>query len=149
MRAHLSLLTLLALGAADAQAQATCPAGQDTLFACTTRNGKQVQVCDAGETINYRFGRPGKPPEMSLDVPRERASTWQWPGVGRTTTYSVTLPNGDTSYTVCSSFDRLADELEFEYGIHVEVRGRQVANLRCRGDDVIDNLEGVDLPAAE
>ena len=149
MRAQLSLLTLLALGPADAQAQATCPAGQDTLFACTTRNGKRVQVCDAGETINYRFGRPGKPPEMSLDVPRERASTWQWPGVGRTTTYSVILPSGDKSYTVYSSFDRLADKLEFEYGIHVQVRGRQVANLLCRADDVIDNLEGVDLPAAE
>lgn len=48
-----------------------------------------------------------------------------------------------------SSFDRLADELKFEYGIHVEVRGRQVANLRCREGDVIDNLEGVDLPAAD
>lgn len=142
------LFAALAAPGLAQSAPAACPAGQQTLFACTTTNGKQVQVCDAGRTINYRFGRQGQPPEMALAVPRQQASTWQWPGIGRTTTYSVTVPNGDTRYTVYSSFDRLADELDFQYGINVEVRGRQVANLRCREDGLVDNLEGVDLPAS-
>lgn len=138
---------LLAVPAGMAKSPALqCPAGQQTVFACATTNGKQVQVCDAGATIGYRFGRPGQPPELALNVPRNRARTYQWPGAGRTTTYSVTVPNGDTRYTVYSTFDRLADALDFQYGINVEVRGRQVANLRCREDGLVDNLEGIDLP---
>lgn len=140
---HWLLALLLPAGA-----MAACPSGQDTLFACTTTNGKQVQVCDAGRSIGYTFGRPGRAPELALNVPRNHASTYQWPGAGRTTTYSVTVPNGDTTYTVYSTFDRLADELDFQHGIQVEVRGQQVANLRCREPGLIDNMEGVDLPPA-
>lgn len=146
MAPHTSLSLLGMLLLLPGMALAACPAGQDTVFACTTAHGKQVQVCDAGRTIGYTFGRPGQPPELALNVPRNRASTYQWPGAGRTTTYSVTVPNGDTRYTVYSTFDRLADALDFQYGINVEVRGRQIANLRCREDGLIDNLEGIDLP---
>lgn len=137
---------LLATLLLPATALAACPAGQQTLFACTTTNAKQIQVCDAGRTIGYTFGRTGQRPELALNVPRHRASTYQWPGAGRTTTYSVTVPNGDTRYTVYSTFDRLADELDFQHGIDVHVGGKQVANLRCREDGLIDALEGVGLP---
>lgn len=144
-RPLIALLSTLVLSL-PGMALAACPSGQKTLFACSTTNGKQVQVCDAGRSIGYTFGRPGRAPELALDVPRNRASTYQWPGTGRTTTYSLSVPNGDTTYTVYSTFDRLADTLDFQHGIQVEVRDQQVANLRCREPGLIDNLEGVDLP---
>lgn len=144
-RPLIALLSTLVLSL-PGMALAACPSGQKTLFACSTTNDKQVQVCDAGRSIGYTFGRPGRAPELALDVPRNRASTYQWPGTGRTTTYSLSVPNGDTTYTVYSTFDRLADTLDFQHGIQVEVRGQQVANLHCREPGLIDNLEGVDLP---
>jgi hypothetical protein len=147
MHPILAATGLCLLTVVSGHAAAACPAAQATIFACTTTNGKQVQVCDAGRTIGYAFGRPRQTPELSLNVPRARTSTWQWPGFGRTTTYSLSIPNGDTKYTVFSSFDRLAETLQFESGILVAVRGNQVARLLCREQGLIDNLVDVDLPS--
>ncbi|MCO4784578.1 hypothetical protein [Marinomonas atlantica] len=57
-------------------------ASADVIFSCDTKNGKQVLVEDAGEHIKYAFGRDLNSPELSLSVPREAASTWQWKGIG-------------------------------------------------------------------
>ena len=130
-----------------ALAQEHCPANQETIFACTTTNNKQVRVCDAGAEIRYTFGRPGPTPELALSVPRESTSTWQWPGMGNTATYSVTIPNGKTHYIVWSSTERGSDPVQSSSGIAVEVDGKQVANIRCiENDALIDNLFDVDLP---
>ena len=147
----LALLALttacIAVPARAVAAPAACPAGQTTVFACTTSNGKQVQVCDAGATLGYTFGRPGLRPELTFHVARERASTWQWQGIGRYMNYSVSLPNGKARYTVFSSVDRLADEPEPSLGISVEVQGRHVAQLTCEQEGSIENLFDIDLPA--
>lgn len=68
--------------------------------------------------------------------------------MGRITTYLVSVPNGDTTYTVSSRLDRLAGTLDFQQGIQVEVRAQQVTDLRCREPGLIENLEGVDLRQA-
>lgn len=130
---HLLLAPLL-LALLPAGAMSTCPPpGQNILIACTTCYGKQVQVCDAVRTIGYTFGRPGRAPELTLNVPRQQASTSHWPGAGRTTTYWVSLPNGNATYTVYSTFELLADTLDFQQGIQVEIRG-QHALARARPD---------------
>ena len=132
---------------AGAMASNRCPANQDTIFACSTTNNKQVRVCDGGDTIGYTFGRPGQPPEMALRVPRQRTSTWQWPGMGYTATYSATIPNGKTRYVVWSTTERGSDPVQSSSGIAVEVNGKQVANILCLQDDtLLDNLFDIDLP---
>lgn len=55
-------------------AHAKCAPGTKTLFACPTANGKFVEVCDAGKTLRYSFGKPGAAPEIELQVPRAQAS---------------------------------------------------------------------------
>lgn len=143
----------LALGAALAASPAvagnTCPGSEALLFSCNTTNGKQVLLCDAGATLNYTFGKPGRTPEMKLKVRREDASTWQWQGIGRTISYSINIPNGNTVYDVFWAVDRMTDEHEEQAGVHVEVNGRPVATVRCDVDSVQQFLEGVDLKPAD
>lgn len=126
---------------------AKCAAGSEALFSCTTARGKQIEVCDAGKTINYSFGSPQGKPDIALSVPRRQASTSQWAGVGRYLSYSVDIPNGATTYSVFHSMDRITEAHAMEAGVNVRTQGVQVATVKCVGKNMVTNLEGVDLPA--
>lgn len=129
----------------SASVEAACKA--KTIFSCTTTKGKTVEVCDAGEKIQYSFGKKGAAPEMALAVPRAAATTYQWSGIGRSMTYSVQIPNGRTLYEVFSSADKISQQVTF--GINVVVDGQPAATLACKPGTVIDNLEGVALRPAD
>ncbi|MGR4896842.1 hypothetical protein ACIPR8_16380 [Stenotrophomonas sp. LARHCG68] len=143
-----ALALTAAFTAMPAAASNTCAATETPLFTCNTTNGKQVLLCDAGDTLHYTFGKPGRPPEMQLKVRREEASTWQWEGIGRAISYSINVPNGNTVYDVFWSVDRMTDEHEVQAGVNVEVNGRHVATVRCNADSVEQAMEGVDLKPA-
>jgi hypothetical protein len=126
-------------------AYAACAAGSETLFACTTAKGKVVEVCDAGKTITYSFGsRQGKP-EIALAVPRDKATTYQWEGIGRYMSYAVDIPNGSTTYSVFIGMDRLSEAHAVEAGVHVLNNGNLVATVKCTDKNLVGNLEGVKL----
>jgi hypothetical protein len=114
------------------------------LFRCKTTNGKQISLCDRGDTLAYSFGKDNAPSELALSVPREQATTFQWHGIGRWMNYSVTIPNGNTKYTVFTSLDRVSDEHEFEAGVIVSIDDEEIARLLCK-NPIEHNLEGVDL----
>lgn len=144
------LSTLVAMLSATSAVYADCNAGEKRLFFCNTVNNKVIQLCDAGATINYRFGRPNAQPELALQVPRHLASTWQWQGVGRWMSYSVVVPNGDTRYQIFFSVDRLSDEHPIEAGVDVEIGGKHIVRVECQDDgQLVQNLEGVDLRPEE
>jgi hypothetical protein len=87
---------------------------------------------------------------LALSIPRDQASTFQWAGVGRYINYSVTIQNGNTTYQVFTSAERLFDGDEdsdpsYTAGINVEVDGRHVATVDCKMDTVIHNMESIDL----
>lgn len=146
----IALITLLLGTSLSGTAFANCENGSDTLFRCITKkNGKQIEVCDAGETINYSFGKPGKKPELALFVPRDEVTTWQWSGVGRSISYSVNIPNNDHLYRVFWSVDRLSEEHDVEAGVEIEKKGELLATVYCKPDTVEQKLEGVDLKPAE
>ncbi len=139
--------TLVALASALAatSARADCVAGEATVFACQTAQGKRIEVCDAGKTLTYSFGRPQAQPEIMLRVARERASTSQWNGLGRFIAYSVDIPNGDTVYSVFWGADRLSDDHPIEAGVEVLVKGRLAATVRCADGEIVQAIEGLDL----
>ncbi len=138
---------LVALLASTADVRADCEGAEKRLFFCNTVNDKVIELCDAGATIHYRFGRPNATPELALRVPRHLATTWQWQGIGRWMRYSVEVPNGDTHYDVFFSVDRLSDEHPVEAGVEVTINRQQVARVACRDDGAFfQQLEGVDLP---
>lgn len=143
------LPAVLALGIA-APARADCDKATTTVFSCPAAKGKRIQVCDAGRTIDYSFGKPGSPPEIVVRAPRSQASTYQWKGVGRYLSYAVQVPNGDTTYNVFWGADRLTEEHAVEAGVHVEVKGKHVATVKCVGEKhIVQNIEGIDLKPVE
>ena len=123
---------------------AACPA--KTIFSCTTTKGKFVEVCESQKTIDYSFGKKGAKPEMALSIPKNAATARYWNGIGRHVNYSVIIPNGKTTYEVFSSVDKF-DELT-EYGIYVDVGGKEVATITCKNNTVTDNIADVTLRAA-
>jgi hypothetical protein len=129
---------------------ADCGTGAKTVFSCLTAAGKQVQVCDAGRTIDYSYGRPGQKPEIVVQAPRASASTYQWAGVGRSMTYRVDIPNGDTRYSVFWSADRLSEQHAIEAGVTVERNGEELATVRCLVDKkLVQRIEGIDLKPSD
>lgn len=140
-----AMCVLAILGVSDASAR--CDGGSATLFSCVTTKGKQIELCDAGKTIQYSFGKPQFKPEIVVTVPRNRASTSQWAGVGRYMTYSVDVPNGDTIYSVFWSADKI--EQGIEAGVNVLVKGKVAATVNCSERSIDSNLEGVKLKPSE
>ena len=127
------------------QVFAKCAAGQPTIFSCSTAKGKTIEVCDAGKSITYTFGSPQAKPEIALNVPRDKVTTFQWSGIGRYLSYAVDIPNGTTTYSVFHGMDRITKEHAIEAGVNVLVDGKLLATVRCSGRNIVNNLEGVDL----
>ena len=127
------------------QAFAKCAAGQQTIFSCSTNKGKTIEVCDAGKSITYTFGSPQAKPEIALNVPRDKVTTFQWSGIGRYLSYAVDIPNGTSTYSVFHGMDRITKEHAIEAGVNVLVDGKLLATVRCSGRNIVNNLEGVDL----
>lgn len=147
---HQSMLLLSTLLIAT-NTYAACERSSKTVFSCTTTNNKQIEVCDAGKTISYAFGKKGRKPELTLSVPRDEATTFQWLGIGRYTNYSVTIPNGKYRYNVYSSHDK-SEENEakaFEAGVAVEEGDKLLAKIICRDETVINHIDGINLRTAD
>ncbi|HHC75091.1 MAG TPA: hypothetical protein ENK78_08460 [Thiothrix sp.] len=128
----------------SSHAYAACN-NSETLFSCTTTNNKLIELCDAKKTINYTFGKVGKKPELRVAAVRDKVTTWQWHGVGRYMSYSVTVPNGDYKYRVFWGVDRLSPKAEEEAGVDVEKNGKLLATVKCKADTITQHLEGVEL----
>lgn len=140
-RAIISVMAMLFSSAIHAK----CEKNSKTLFSCLTAKSKQIEVCDAGKTIVYSFGRPHVKPEIVVTVLRDQATTSQWNGVGRYLSYAVDIPNGETVYNVFFSADRLSNEHAIEAGVNVLVKNNLAATVHCSGKNITNNLQGLDL----
>lgn len=130
-------------------AEAACEPGSKTVFSCQTAKGKVIQVCDSGKTIDYTFGKPELAPEIVVRAPRGEASTFQWQGIGRYISYSVSIPNGNTVYSVFWSLDKLSESRAIEAGVNVEVKQKLVATVNCAdAKRIVQNIEGIHLKPA-
>jgi len=117
------------------------------LFYCRTTNGKKVEICDAGETIRYAYGKIRGRPEIALSIERNEARMRPWNGIGRWVSYSVLIRNGATTYEASIAFDRLSDE--DEAGIYVFADGELVAEIPCKLDTVRQSINSTELTKAE
>ena len=150
MRTLFSVLSALiaAVGiTAPFAAHAACGNGAKEVFFCEASKGRIIQVCDAGATIEYTFGKPQKP-DIVLAAARDSVTTRQWEGMGPMS-YDVSVPNGTTTYTVFWSFDRDPSH-EPDAGVAVEVNQKHVATVQCLPTKPIRNgMEDIDLRHAE
>lgn len=140
---NLILIAILLMTVSDANAKCS----KKTIFVCSTTNGKQIEVCDNGDTLEYSFGKPGKL-EKNFKIERTNASTYQWNGMGRYMNYTVELPTGDTVYSIFTGADKI--DMKSESGVNVTVKGKNVATVKCNEKKKMTiDIEGIDLKPAE
>ena len=144
MKLEFALVTVLTLLFAS-PVFAMCTSGSTTIFFCTTAKGKQIEVCDSKKTIDYSFGKPDMTPEIVVKAPRAQAATWQWRGVGRWRSYSVDIPNGNTTYNVFWGRDALSPDSPPEAGVNVLNNEQIVTTVLCTTKGIIQALEGISL----
>ena len=123
---------------------AACPAQSKTVFNCTTTNNKVIQVCDAGNTISYSFGKANATPELAITVPRDKVTTYQWEGFGRYENYAINIPNGKTIYRVNDSLDKMSQE--YTAGVEVSNNDKLLATVECAANKKITSkIQGIKL----
>lgn len=141
------VLSANSIGPNRAGASIAC-ANEQVLFHCTTENNKEILLCDQRKTLRYSFGKEGRTPELVLSVPREAATTSKWKGIGRWIDYSITIPNGDTGYTVFTSLDRISDAHEFEAGVVVNADDKEIGRVLCK-ESITHHIDDIDLKQEE
>ena len=94
------LLTLTALSLA-----LSTPAFAETIFECTTTNGKVLKLTENTDTVGYSFGKANRP-ELAFETPIADAVYRPYGGVGRQMETSVEVKNKDTTYTITTITDK-------------------------------------------
>ena len=123
------ILVAAVLSVAASPVWAICAGNQETVFACSL-GAKQVELCltPAEGRVTYRFG-PERAPEIELTRDFDEITMQPWNGIGRAIWDRVTIPNGDYSYSLSWSYDKIDQEVSG--GIEV-ARGETVlASLAC------------------
>jgi hypothetical protein len=119
------------------QLHAPCKA-KNVLFSCELENNKKVEVCDMGQ-IRYTFGKTSKP-EIILAVKREDIQFSCWPRLGDRGS-SLSIPNGNTTYTVSSywNMNHHADSEEYpgDKGVSVTINGKHAASIACKEFSIV------------
>ncbi|MGY1457919.1 MULTISPECIES: hypothetical protein [unclassified Luteimonas] len=91
------VLILSSLAALPLLAQA-----DDTVFSCTTTNGKVVQVVQTVTHVRYTFGKPGQAPEMTIETPTAELEYSVSTG-SQVESFVMNFKNGDTTYLLDAS----------------------------------------------
>lgn len=138
-----SLVMLLLMSSLSLSVYAKCGNNQ-TVFSCDTKKGKHIEVCDNKKTIEYSFGKIGAKPELLINVPRYKATTFQWHGIGRSETYSVDIPNDNAVYNVYWSVDKMSRGYPVSAGVNVSLDGAYVNTVEC-AKNIKENIVGIDL----
>lgn len=124
-------LFLAAAIALPGAAMAACPSNAAVLVSCNLKHGtKRLETCLLGDRALYRYGTPGKPPELEMLRHVRDVGMTPWPGVSRTIWESFTFFNDDIGYEVHHSIDKGPDAGPLRGGITV-----------MRGDDVLASLD--------
>lgn len=135
-------IVLLGLVVATMAANAHGACQGKTIIACTTTNGKQVEVCDNNDTIGYSFGKPNSP-EKSLKLNRSDVSIQ--PMSGGYGCGNVDFSTGDTTYSVFSCSDKVENT---SYGVDVYVKKKHAATIKCSTKNkIVDNI--ADYPSKD
>lgn len=101
-----------------------CEPGEAPVFSCTAK-GKPVVICQAADTVNYRFAK-----EMEVKVPTSDLKWEQDAGSGGGTD-DLHFPNGDTTYQVSYSEGWGGGQTVKGARVYVMRGGKQLADLQC------------------
>lgn len=122
----LTLSTMAAFWAASAFA--ACE-GRTTVLDCPI-GSKQLTVCIGGGEASYAYGPKGAP-ELAVTQPLGQVQGTAWAGVGRSIWEEIIFTNGNVTYGVWHSMDRLTEGNPTDGGVLVTKGDRTLADLQC------------------
>lgn len=101
------------------------------LLSCTINGSRQVTVCLSDATVTYAYGKPGKPPELTLTAALADGVYTPWNGIGRYISDSITFRNAGYAYEVWQSVDRMTPDASPAYGVNVMQGDAVLKDLTC------------------
>jgi hypothetical protein len=126
--APMRALILFSLAALPLLAQA-----DDTVFRCTTANGKVVQVVQTATHVRYTFGKPGQAPEMTIETPTAELDYSVSSG-SQIESFLMNFKNGGTTYLLDAS--TFHEDPDWNGQLTVLQGDTQLAMLDCRSGTV-------------
>ncbi|TYP64433.1 hypothetical protein [Stutzerimonas stutzeri] len=109
-------------------------------FSCTIKPNKYLKINKQENTIIYAFGRHKHPPELELKKTLDEVVISTGNVSGSELTNSISFANGDYTYTVISSVNRVADIQEPKHGILVQKNSDYLTYLPCISTSVDGSL---------
>lgn len=131
--ATLSVLLLLAACGGPPPYSGGDVAADDTVFRCTTANGKVVQVVQTATHVRYTFGKPGQAPEMTIETPTAELDYSVSTG-SQIESFLMNFKNGDTTYLLDAS--TFHEDPDWNGQLTVFQGDAQLAMLDCRNGTV-------------
>jgi hypothetical protein len=125
---HASIYTIIvALAAPLSAATERLP----PFFYCKSKSDKILELYKQNNTISYKFGHPGRIPELELNRLVAEVDILIGNATGSELSNSITFTNGAYSYTVISRINRVADVQIPEHGILVKKNSKYLTYTSC------------------
>ena len=143
----LIILGVLTIGAAGLQAAPNCaPFGGEVLFHCKIEgSSRHVTICDLPDKrYLYQYGKPGQPPELSLERAQSEVVYTPWNGVGNSIWARLGFRNNGYLYDVGRSIQKGGESPpEGFLDIYEPGNDTPIATKQCRTGTVQGDLDGL------
>lgn len=110
------------------------------LFSCKTKSNKILELHKQDNTIIYKFGKLNSPPELELKKSSDEVQIVIGSASGSELTNSISFVNGEYTYTVISSVNKVADVQEPKHGILVKKNSNYLTYISCISASVEGSL---------
>lgn len=142
-----AVLCISANAANGVKATTHCMPDEKVIFSCPFKNGKTASLCaspdlskDSG-TLQYRFGRIGKAPELSYPQPADHPRTYFWLDSshgGRWAQYDLSFSTDQFRYAILVQTNSVIAENEASLSVFRD--SHRVTDMECRFDSAINNM---------
>lgn len=113
---------------------------ENPLFSCKTKSNKAFELHKQDNAILYKFGKINYPPELELKKPSDEVQIVIGNASGSELTNSISFVNGEYSYTLISSVNKIADVQEPTHGILVKKNSNYLTYISCISASVEGSL---------
>ena len=110
---------------------------EKTIFACTLKNNKKVEVCDLGEKIQYKYGRLLAKPELKILKARGTFLSHPWNGYS-SENYGISISASGVTYETFFSVSKINNQPYA--GLIIKSKTEKV--FICKEKSLINNMEG-------
>lgn len=142
-----AVLCISANAANGVKAPTHCTPDEKVIFSCPFKNGKTASLCASPDlskdigTLQYRFGRIGKAPELSYPQPADHPRIYFWLDSshgGRWAQYDFSFSMDRFRYSILVQTNSVI--AENEASLSVVRDSRRITDMECRFDNAINNM---------